>query len=244
MPSFDEPIRYATANVMGTQAVLEAVRRAEGLTSMVYASTSSVYGSAKGQRPFEEDQKTDTPISVYGASKVANEAMAQAYYSQFDLPLTGLRFFKVYGPWGRPDTVFFKFVDRIHKGLPVRLHNHGDVYHAFTYVDDVVGGVLGALARPAEIGTGGRHPIYNLGNPDSQQLGRCVDLIEEALGKEAVREMVPLPKGDRFFSVANVDRARRDLGYEVRVPVEVGIPKLVSWYLETCAPLERDWGAR
>lgn len=237
MPSFSEPILYASANMIGTQVVLEAARHAPNLRHLVYASTSSVYGSAKNKTPFKEDQKTDTPISVYGASKVANEAMAQAYFSQFELPITGLRFFKVYGPWGRPDTVFFKFVERVHRGEPVRLHNLGDIYHAFTYIDDIVGGVLAALARPAETSTGVRHPIYNLGNPNSQQLCHCLDLIEAALQKKAERDLVPLPKGDRFYSVADVGRAQADLQYEVRVPVEIGIPRLVEWYLKTCAPL-------
>ncbi|MBB4659075.1 NAD-dependent epimerase/dehydratase family protein [Parvularcula dongshanensis] len=242
MPSFAEPVPYVSANVIGTQVMLEAARSAKSLRRMVYASTSSVYGSAKGERPFREDQPTTTPISVYGASKVANEAMAQAYYTQYGLPLVGLRFFKVYGPWGRPDTVFFKFMERVHRGEPVRLHNHGDIYHAFTYIDDIVGGVLGALTGRPQPDADGRHPIYNLGNPDSQQLGHCLDLIEEALGREAVRELVPLPKGDRFFSIADVSRAQTDLGYEVRVPVEEGIPNLVRWYLETCAPHDRRWG--
>lgn len=244
MPSFAEPIRYASANVMGTQVVLEAARGLPDLRHLVYASTSSVYGKARTRDPFREDQATQTPISVYGASKVANEAMMQAYAAQYDLPITGLRFFKVYGPWGRPDTVFFRFVDQVYRGEPVRLHNHGDIYHAFTYIDDIVGGVLGALSRPPSPCGADRHPIYNLGNPDSQQLGYCLELIERALGREAIRELVPLPKGDRSFSIADVTRAKEALGYEVRVPVEVGIPRLAEWYLETCAPLDRRWEVR
>ncbi len=236
MPSFEAPDLYMRANVMGTQAVADAARDAPALEQLVYASTSSVYGRSRGGTPFREDQPTATPISVYGASKVANEATMQAYADRYDLPVTGLRFFKVYGPWGRPDTVFFKFVDRIWRGEPIALHNHGKITHAFTYIDDVVGGVLAALLRPVRTAPGDRHPIYNLGNPGSEPLERCVDLIEAALGGEAVRHYTDLPAGDRYFSRADIGAAERDLGYRVAVPVDRGIPALVDWYREVCVP--------
>ena len=242
MPSFEAPLEYVRSNILGTQVLLEASRRTDGLRHLVYASTSSVYGRAKEGAPFRETQKLDTPISVYGASKVANEAMMQAYADRYAMPVTGLRFFKVYGPWGRPDTVFFKFVERVHRGQPVSLHNHGRIYHAFTYIDDIVSGVIAALARPARPAEGAAHPVYNLGNPTSQELGHCLDLIETALGKTADRRLVDLPPGDRFFSVADVSRAEADLDYRIEVPVEVGIPRLTEWYLRVCAPLDAPLG--
>ncbi len=152
LPSFDDPVAYVTSNILGTQVLLERARRLDGLTHLVYASTSSVYGRSVDGGIFHEGLKTDQPISVYGASKVANEAMMQVYSDRYGLPVTGLRFFKVYGPWGRPDTVFFKFVDRVHRGQPIALHNYGEISHAFTYIDDIVAGVIAALARPQ------RHP--------------------------------------------------------------------------------------
>lgn len=237
LPSFEQPLDYMRSNVTGTQVLLEEVRHRGGVAQLVYASTSSVYGKAIDEDPFAEAQPTRRPISVYGASKIANEAMMQAYSVHFGQPVTGLRLFKVYGPWGRPDTVFFKFVDRIWHGLPVRLHNHGNIYHAFTYVDDVVGGIVAALARPVVPDERTPHPIYNLGNPDSQHLGDCLALIEAALGRTAQKQLVPLPPGDRTFSRADVSLAKRDLGYTVRTGVEVGIPRLVDWYREVYAPL-------
>jgi UDP-glucuronate 4-epimerase len=244
MPSFAAPLDYVRSNILGTQVLLEACRRSDRLSHLVYASTSSVYGRARERRPFTETQKLDTPISVYGASKVANEAMMQAYGDRYGLAVTGLRFFKVYGPWGRPDTVFFKFVDRVFHGEPVELHNHGDVRHAFTYIDDIVAGVVAAIARPTPARPSVPHPIYNLGNPNAEDLGRCLDLIEAALGIRAERRFVELPPGDRFFSMADIDRAARDLDYAVTTPVEVGIPRLVAWYREVCAPLDRRLVAR
>ena len=237
LPSFADPQLYLRSNVLGTQAVLDAARGLDGLEHLVYASTSSVYGRSQDDTPFQEDQPTATPVSVYGASKVANEAMAQAQSDRYGMPVTGLRFFKVYGPWGRPDTVFFKFVDRIWRGEPVRLHNHGKIYHAFTFIDDVVDGVVRALSRAPEPQAGVRHPIYNLGNDRSEHLGECVDAMEAAIGRAAIRDYVPLPPGDRSHSRANVDRARRDLGYDPKVRVAEGIPKLVEWYRDVCAPL-------
>ena len=239
MPSFEDPVAYMRANVIGTQTLLEEARRCERLSHLVYASTSSVYGRAREETPFTETQKTDTPISVYGASKVANEAMMQAHADRYGFPVTGLRFFKVYGPWGRPDTVFFKFVERVYWGLPINLHNYGRIVHAFTYIDDIVEGVLAALVRPRQSQPATPHPVYNLGNPRSQELGHCLDLIEAALGRKADRRLVELPPGDRSFSIADISRAERELGYVVRVPVEVGIPRLVDWYLGSCAPLQR-----
>lgn len=244
LPSFDAPLDYVRSNIVATQVVLEEVRRSDRVQHLVYASTSSVYGKAVDDAPFEESQPTRRPISVYGASKLANEAMMQAYSVHVGLPVTGLRFFKVYGPWGRPDTVFFKFVDRVWHGLPVRLHNHGKIFHAFTYIDDVVDGTIAALARPTPPSDTVAHPVYNLGNPNSQHLGDCLARIEAALGRKAVKEYVPLPHGDRVFSRADVSRAAAALDYAVRVDVDEGIPHLVSWYRDVYAPLAEAAGHR
>ncbi len=237
LPSFEDPLAYVTSNVIGTQVLLEQARRRDGLANLVYASTSSVYGRSVDGGVFHEGLKIDRPISVYGASKVANEAMMQVYADRYAMAVTGLRFFKVYGPWGRPDTVFFKFVDRVFRGQPVSLHNHGEISHAFTYIDDIVQGTVAALARPDRRPAGEPHAIYNLGNPNTEPLGRCLDLIEAALGRTAERRMVPLPPGDRSFSRCDISRAERRLDYAVTVGVDEGIPRLVEWYLRDCAPL-------
>lgn len=244
LPSFEAPLDYIHSNIVGTQVLLEEVRRCDRIEHLVYASTSSVYGKAVDKTPFAEDQVTRRPISVYGASKIANEAMMQAYSVHCGFPVTGLRFFKVYGPWGRPDTVFFKFVDRVWHGLPVKLHNHGDIFHAFTYIDDVVDGTLAALARPTMPSDARAHPVYNLGNPNSQHLGDCLALMEKALGREAEKLYVPLPPGDRVFSRADVTRAAADLDYAVRTQVDEGIPALVDWYRSVYAPLAEAAGYR
>ena len=242
LPSFDDPLAYVTSNIIGTQVVLERARRCERLAHLVYASTSSVYGRSVDGGVFHEGLKTDRPISVYGASKVANEAMMQAYADRYGLAVTGLRFFKVYGPWGRPDTVLFKFVDRVFHGLPISLHNFGDISHAFTYIDDIVGGTIAALARPWEKSVAA-HPIYNLGNPETVSLERCLGLIETALGRTAERRLVPLPAGDRSFSRCDISRAAQDLDYAVTVPVDAGITRLVDWYRAVCAPMGRPLNA-
>ncbi len=234
LPSFERPFEYMSANVMGTQAVFEAARRADPAPGIVYASTSSVYGRSDGT-PFREDMPTDRPISVYGASKVACEAMAQIYADRYGLAVTGLRLFKVYGPWARPDTVFYAFTDRIWRGAPIELRNHGRISHSFTYIGDVVDGVLSALARLRPLEAGSRHPVYNLGNPSSERLDRCVDLIEAALGRTADRRYVDLPAGDRSYSCADVSLAADALGYRPRTSVDEGLPAFARWYRETIA---------
>jgi UDP-glucuronate 4-epimerase len=212
LPSFDAPIDYMRSNVLGTQSLLEAVRQAPWVEGLVYASTSSVYGRSKdGATPFHEDMPVDTPISVYGASKIANEAMMQAYAQHYGLAVTGL-------------------------------HNFGEIHHAFTYVDDVVAGTVAALARLRPPEKDFRHPVYNLGNPSSQDLDHCVGIIERALGVEAVRELVDLPAGDRTFSRADISRAERDLDYRVATDVDEGIPRFVTWYRDVYAPLMEGQG--
>lgn len=240
LPSFDEPFKYVYNNALSTQVVLELARRTENLKHLVYASTSSVYGRSFSKEPVKESEATHTPVSVYGASKVGNEAMAQAYADSFGTPVTGLRFFKVYGPWGRPDTVFFKFAHRIYNDRPVDVHNFGDIFHSFTYIDDIIGGVLAALSKPPVIEPNKRHPIYNLGNPQSLSLIYCLDLIEELLGKKATRRLVPLPLGDRSFTHANVELAAKELGYTIKTPVETGLKRFIDWYKAVYVPLRID----
>lgn len=176
-------------------------------------------------------------MSVYGATKVSNEVMAQSYFDRYVMPVSGLRFFKVYGPWGRPDTVFFKFADRIYHDLPVDLYNHGEVSHSFTYIDDVVGGVLAALYRNPESAANTRHPIFNLGNPESKPLIDCLAVIQRCMGKQAQTRLLPLPPGDRSYSRANIDRAREQLGYQPLTSVQFGIERFMAWYLDEYVPM-------
>lgn len=236
----ENPHVYVSSNIVGFLHVLEGCRH-YGCEHLVYASTSSVYG-ANPTLPFDEAQSTEHPLTLYAASKKANEMMAHSYAHLFNLPCTGLRFFTVYGPWGRPDMALFKFARAILDGKPIQLFNHGQHSRSFTYIDDIVEGIVRVLDQPAgalpaadalDAGTSPVAPyrIYNIGSEDCVPLIRYIELLEQCLGKSATRELLPLQPGDVPDTAASVARLFDAVGYRPQVKVETGVARFVEWFL-------------
>jgi UDP-glucuronate 4-epimerase len=238
--SITSPQSYVECNVSGFLQVLEGCRNG-GVKHLVYASSSSVYG-LNTSMPFSAHESVDHPVSLYGATKKANELMAHSYSHLYGLPTTGLRLFTVYGPWGRPDMAYFLFTRAILEGRTIDVYNEGRMRRDFTYIDDVVEGVARVLFRPAERNPGWRgdtpdsatspapYRLYNIGNHSPIELGRFIDLVEECLGKKAVRRLLPAQPGDVLATCADVADFSRDVGFEPKTPVEVGIRHFVDWY--------------
>lgn len=238
--SLMHPHDYVDGNVTGFLNILEESRKAN-IKHLVYASTSSVYGG-NAKTPFSEDDSTDHPSSLYAATKKANEAMAHNYSHLFDLPTTGLRFFTVYGPWGRPDMAMYKFANAIARNEPIDVYNNGDMRRDFTYIDDIVAGIIGAIknipavdsawdAVKANSATSSAPwRVYNLGNNSASNLMDVIKLIEKAMGREAEKNYMPMQLGDVLVTYANIDRARRDLGFNPKTNIEEGVKKFVEWY--------------
>jgi UDP-glucuronate 4-epimerase len=229
--SLVDPYAYVTANLMGQVVMLELAKSLNGLRHFVYASSSSVYGG-NTKTPFSVDDAVDKPISVYAATKRADELLAHTYAHLFNIPTTGLRFFTVYGPWGRPDMAAFLFTRAIVAGEPITVFNHGQMWRDFTYIDDAVTGVVRALDRPPQRGEDGGPPVrlYNLGNNKVEKLTDYIAAIEQALEKKAVMRMAPLQPGDVPKTSADIEASRRDLGFAPTTPISVGIPKFVAWF--------------
>ncbi len=235
--SIENPAAYIDANLVGFGNILEGCRQG-GIRHLVYASSSSVYGS-NTKLPFSEKDNVDHPISLYAASKKANELMAHAYAHLYDLPATGLRFFTVYGPWGRPDMALFKFTKGILEGQPIPVYNRGQMVRDFTYVDDIVEGVIRVLDQPPGKGGGVSEPdrsasapwrIYNIGNSSRVQLMDYIQALEKALGLKATLELLPMQDGDVPATEADVSALESDFGYHPQVGVEEGIARFVEWY--------------
>jgi UDP-glucuronate 4-epimerase len=229
--SIDHPHAYADANLEGFVNVLEGCRHHQ-CRHLVYASSSSVYG-ANAKLPFSVDDRTDSPISLYAATKKANELMAHSYSHLYRLPVTGLRFFTIYGPWGRPDMAIFLFTKSIIEGTPIRLFNHGRMRRDFTHIDDVTRVVLRLLDRiPGDgVGAGGAPArIYNVGNHRPEELLHLVGLLEKELGREAVKDMLPMQPGDVMETFADVGDLMRDAGFTPQTSIEDGIRGFVAWY--------------
>jgi UDP-glucuronate 4-epimerase len=238
----ENPHVYVSSNVTGFLHVLEGCRR-HPVEHLVYASTSSVYG-ANASLPFSEHQPTEHPLTLYAATKKANEAMAHSYANLYGIPATGLRFFTVYGPWGRPDMAFFSFTRAILEGRPIPVFNHGHHSRDFTYVDDIVDGVLGALDRPATpdpdwnglapdpATSCAPHRVYNIGAGRRVPLLRYIELLEQAIGRKAILDLKPFQPGDVADTAADIADLARDIGYAPKVPVEEGVPRFVAWYRE------------
>ena len=225
--SLEAPFAYTTANVTGHLSVLEAIRHAGGrIRQMVYASTSSVYG-ARTDGPFRETDRVDHPASLYAATKIAGEVMSRVYSDLYGLPLTGLRFFTVYGPWGRPDMAYWLFTDAMLKGRPIALFNEGRMMRDFTYVDDVVQGVLAVLDNPP---ADGGHRLYNIGNSRPEPLLDMVALLEELLGVTAIRELKPMQPGDVPATIADVSAMERDFGWKPTTALRTGLTRFVGWW--------------
>jgi len=233
--SIDHPMAYARANLVGHLAMLELGRQ-RGVRHLVYASSSSVYGG-NASLPFRVGDAVDHPVSLYAATKKADELMTESYAHLYRLPATGLRFFTVYGPWGRPDMAVWLFTQAILAGRPIRVFNDGRMQRDFTYIDDIVAGVVAALDRPpADDGVakpGGSiapHALYNLGNHRAEPLGRLIDLVEAACGVPAIRDLQPMQPGDVPATYADIMDAARDLDFAPATGIDVGVPKFVRWY--------------
>jgi UDP-glucuronate 4-epimerase len=240
--SLENPQAYIDSNVTGTLNVLEGCRH-NGAEHLVFASTSSVYG-LNTNMPFTPHRGVDHPLSLYASTKRANELMAHNYAALFKLPVTGLRFFTVYGPWGRPDMALFLFTKNILEGKPIDVFNHGNHKRDFTFVEDIAEGVVRALDRPAAPNPqwSGNDPdpatssapfrIYNIGNNAPVDLSKYISTLEDCLGKKAIKNLLPLQAGDVPDTFADVDDLVRDVGYKPATPVETGIQRFVDWYLE------------
>jgi UDP-glucuronate 4-epimerase len=238
--SIENPYAYIDANLVGFGNILEGCRH-NGVKHLVYASSSSVYG-ANTKLPFSEHDNVDHPVSLYAASKKANELMAHTYAHLYGLPCTGLRFFTVYGPWGRPDMALFKFTKGILEGTPISVFNRGQMVRDFTYIDDVIEGVMRVIDRPArpDPAWSGDRPdsatsyapyrIYNIGNNRPVELLRYIEVLEACLGKKANKELLPIQEGDVPATYANTDDLERDVGFRPRTTVETGIARFVAWY--------------
>jgi UDP-glucuronate 4-epimerase len=238
----ENPHVYVSSNITGFLHILEGCRHHE-VEHLVFASTSSVYG-ANTSMPFNEHQPTEHPLTLYAASKKANEGMAHSYANLYGIPCTGLRFFTVYGPWGRPDMALFLFTKAILAGEPLKVFNYGRHKRSFTYVDDIVAGIMRTLDRPAtsNVAWNGLAPdsptsaapyrIFNIGSRTSVELLRYIEILEQCLGRKATKELLPMQAGDVPESHADCNDLAQERGYEPQVPVEVGIPRFVEWYRE------------
>jgi UDP-glucuronate 4-epimerase len=225
--SLTNPYAYVTANVMGHVVIEELARALPALRHFVYASSSSVYGANK-KTPFAVGDPVEQPNSLYAATKRADELIAHSYAHLYGIASTGLRFFTVYGPWGRPDMAPILFATAIAEGKPIRVFNHGEMWRDFTFIDDIVDGVLRALDRPPSAAP--PHVIYNLGNHKSEKLTDFIAEIEKAIGKKAEKIMEPLQPGDVPATYADIEATTRDLGFIPATPIATGIPKFVAWF--------------
>jgi len=228
--SLENPRAYTRANVEGQLVLLEACRRLDQLEHFVYASSSSVYG-ANSKLPFSTEDRTDTPLSLYAATKKSAEMVAHCYAHIYGMPLTGLRFFTVYGPWGRPDMAAFIFISKILAGEPISVFNNGDMRRDFTYIDDIVSGVLSCVGTPP-VDEDKAARLYNLGNNRSEPLMRFIAILEDALGHKAKIDFQPIQRGDVKETYADITAAARDFGFAPKTTIDEGLPKLVAWYHE------------
>jgi UDP-glucuronate 4-epimerase len=220
--SLTDPFSYQKSNLEGFLNLLEMARHHK-VDNFVYASSSSVYGKNK-KVPFCEEDRVDNPISLYAATKKANELMAHAYSHLYDIPCTGLRYFTVYGPWGRPDMALFLFTDAILNERPINVYNHGNMKRDFTYIDDIIAGTIAAIDRPLS------YEIFNLGNSDTIGLLEFIGIIEEVLGRQAEKIFLPIQPGDVAETSADIEKSKKMLGFEPKTGLREGIGKFVGWY--------------
>jgi UDP-glucuronate 4-epimerase len=229
--SLKNPLAYADSNLLGFVNVLEGCRH-NGVSHLLYASSSSVYGGNK-KVPFAEDDNVDHPVSLYAATKKANELMAYSYSHLYGIPSTGLRFFTVYGPWGRPDMAYFSFTQNILAGKPIDVFNHGKMRRDFTYIDDIVEGVVRILDKPP-VSTNNEppHTLFNIGNHQPVELMAFIGILENALGKKASYNFLPMQDGDVPITYAETSRLRSAVGFSPSTPLAEGIGRFVAWYLD------------
>lgn len=232
--SLQNPWAYVDSNITGFINLLEGCRHSQ-IQHLVFASSSSVYG-ANTKVPFAVSDPVDRPVSLYAATKKANELMAHTYSHLYQIPMTGLRFFTVYGPWGRPDMAYFKFVEAIDRGKPIDVYNFGKMQRDFTYIDDIIEGVFRVMHKPPQTatvyGSQARYKLYNIGNNQPVELMTFITVIEKALGKEAKKNFLPMQPGDVLTTYADVDDLMRDVGFKPTTSIEDGIHHFVQWYRE------------
>lgn len=227
--SIENPQAYIDSNIVGFFNILEACRNYP-VEHLLYASSSSVYGNQK-KTPFSVDDRVDKPISLYAATKKSNELMAYTYSHLYNIPATGLRFFTVYGPFGRPDMAYFSFTQKILSGEPIKIFNNGDLYRDFTYVDDIVTGIVSMLEHPPKADEEGvQHKIYNIGNNQPVKLLYFIETLENALGKEAKKEYLPMQPGDVYQTYADVAELMKDFGFKPNTGIEEGLSRFADWY--------------
>ena len=224
--SLENPWAYASANYLGTLSIFEAARH-NGIKRVLYASSSSVYGS-NTKMPFEEDDRTDTPLSLYAATKKANEVLAHAYHYLFGMDMIGFRFFTVYGPWGRPDMAFFNFINNIQRGNPIVLYNKGNMWRSFTYVDDIVRHLVHFVGKKQKPGA----RIYNLGGDRPIKVADLVKEFERVLDKKAIITHAPMHRADVVRTNADTSKIKKDTGFAPKTPIKQGLKKFADWYLE------------
>ncbi|TAN56764.1 MAG: SDR family NAD(P)-dependent oxidoreductase [Magnetospirillum sp.] len=228
--SLSAPHDYTHSNVEGLLVMLELARHSGKCRHFVYASSSSVYG-ANTKLPFSVEDRVDSPVSLYAATKRAGELMSHSYSHLFRIPTTGLRFFTVYGPWGRPDMAAYLFAKAILAGEPIRVFNNGDMRRDFTFIDDIVSGVVGVLDHPpVDNGTTPPCNLYNIGNNKSEQLMDFIGLIEASLGKKAIYQFEPMQAGDVKETAADISAIQRDVGFAPTTPISVGVPAFIDWF--------------
>lgn len=225
--SLENPMAYAHANMTGHLAVLEFARSLSGLKHLVYASSSSVYG-ANTKLPFSETDRVDHPVSLYAATKKADELMSEVYSHLYGIKQTGLRFFTVYGPWGRPDMAYWTFTKALFERTPIRVFNHGAMKRDFTYIDDIVEGVVGCLDQPPEALAA--HRIYNIGNNKPEALSEFIAILERLTGRAAITIFAPMQPGDVVETFADISAISRDIGFQPKTNLEEGLKKFVAWY--------------
>ena len=228
--SIDNPDAYIQSNIVGFFHILEACRHFP-VEHLVFASSSSVYGGNK-KVPFSTEDQVDKPVSLYAATKKSNELMAYAYSKLYGIPLTGLRFFTVYGPMGRPDMAYFKFAKKIMAGEPIQIYNNGDMLRDFTYIDDIVTGVENILCNPPETDeNGAAYKIYNIGNNQPEKLMDYIAVLEKCLGREAKKEFLPMQPGDVYDTYADVSELMKDYGFKPSTTIEEGLSRFAEWFL-------------
>ena len=231
--SIDNPFAYERSNLAGHLSVLEACRHAPAVRHLVYASSSSVYGDRAIDGAFREDDLVDAPASLYAATKRAGELMSQTYTSLYGLAQTGLRFFTVYGPMGRPDMAYFSFTQKILAGQAIEVYGQGKMARDFTYIDDIIDGILGVIDHPA---AAGEHRLFNIGDSRPIGLMTMIETLEQALGQEAKKIFRPMQPGDVTATYADVSRLKALCGYEPKVSLEAGLPRFVDWYRDYYRP--------
>jgi UDP-glucuronate 4-epimerase len=221
--SIENPFIYQKSNLEGFVNILEIVRKYDNINNFIFASSSSVYGD-NTKIPYAVGDTITTPMSFYGATKIANEVIAYSYHKLYDISTIGLRFFTVYGPWGRPDMAYYKFAQNIVKDIPIDVYNFGKMRRDFTYIDDIVSGIIGCIDKKFDF------EIFNLGNNKTVDLLKFIEILEKNLGKKAKKNMVPMQPGDMYETYADITKSKQILGYNPKTDIEVGLKNFVSWF--------------